>query len=65
MEEKDLKTFAKEAKFRFKEGFWKNYNQKKQEQIIRAKEHGMSENDAVNSNAQNAQNKVRKHKLEI
>ena len=25
----------------------------------------MSENDAVNSNAQNAQNKVRKHKLEI
>lgn len=59
MEEKDLKTFAKEAKFRFKKGFWKNYNEKKQEQIIMAKQHGMSENDAVKIQVEKAKREIK------
>lgn len=59
MEEKDLKTFAKEAKIRFKRGFWKNYNEKKQAEIDRAKEKGINEKEALQIQIERAKREIK------
>lgn len=41
-EQKSLKQYCKEAKKRLKQGFWQNYQQNLDQQLIRAKESGIS-----------------------
>lgn len=59
MEEKDLKTFAKEAKIRFKRGFWKNYNENKQAELDRAKEKGINEKEALQIQIERAKREIK------
>ena len=42
-EQKTLKQYAKEAKKRLKKGFWQNYYQNLDNEIIKAKNDGLSE----------------------
>ena len=58
-EAKDLKTFAKEAKIRFKRGFWKNYNENKERKIEEAKEKGYSETDAIKIQTEKAKREIK------
>lgn len=58
-EAKDLKTFAKEAKIRFKKGFWKNYNENKERKIEEAKERGYSESDAIKIQTEKAKREIK------
>lgn len=60
MEEvKDLKTFAKEAKIRFKHGFWKNYNDSRQKKIEEGKEMGISEMDVIKIQTEKAKREIK------
>ena len=60
MEEvKDLKTFAKEAKIRFKHGFWKNYNENKQKKIEEGIERGFSEKDIIKIQTEKAKREIK------
>lgn len=43
---KSFKTLAKEAKLRFKKGYWKEYDENKESTVARAKEKGYSEDEA-------------------
>lgn len=58
-EKKDLKTFAKEAKFRFKHGFWKKYNEDKDEKIKIAQEKGFSKQDAIKIQTDKARREIK------
>lgn len=58
-EVKDLKTFAKEAKIRFKKGFWKNYNENKERKIEEAKERGISENEVIKIQTEKAKRDIK------
>ena len=40
---KNFKSVAKEAKLRLKQGFWQNYRNNLQEELVRAKKEGMNE----------------------
>ena len=41
--EKTLKQYCKEAKMRLKSGFWQNYKSNLDQELVRAKESGISE----------------------
>ena len=45
--QKTGKQFAKEAKMRMKNGFWKKYKQNLEDEILKAKEVGVSESKVV------------------
>ena len=41
--ERSLKSIAKDAKLRMKQGFWQDYSEKRNEQMMIAKEQGLNE----------------------
>ena len=44
--ERSLKSLAKDAKLRMKQGFWQDYHEKRNEQMMLAKEQGLNESKA-------------------
>ncbi|MBO5525387.1 MAG: hypothetical protein J5993_01420 [Clostridia bacterium] len=44
--EKSLKSVAKDAKKRLKQGFWENYHEEREEHLERVKEQGLNESRA-------------------